>query len=124
MKESRGALTTADASRFRPVTSRRVKSSFNCHPPPASLLPSSRHPSTHPWRTSNDAHLNRGVSGPFGSTALPHVAQPSRLLYLSMNASDPEVMRQFYNRLFPWKQLFTWLNHDHGRSLDPRPPGF
>ncbi|UKZ66984.1 uncharacterized protein TrAtP1_008148 [Trichoderma atroviride] len=26
-------------------------------------------------------------------------------------ASDPEVMRSFYQRLFPWRQLFQWLNH-------------
>ncbi len=25
--------------------------------------------------------------------------------------SDPEVMRSFYQRLFPWRQLFQWLNH-------------
>jgi hypothetical protein len=32
------------------------------------------------------------------------------------DASNPEVMKTFYNRLFPWKQLFTWLNHEHGPS--------
>lgn len=32
------------------------------------------------------------------------------------DASNPEVMKTFYNRLFPWKQLFTWLNHEHGTS--------
>ncbi|KAK1783343.1 DNA primase small subunit [Copromyces sp. CBS 386.78] len=26
-------------------------------------------------------------------------------------ASDPEVMRTFYQRLFPWRYLFQWLNH-------------
>ncbi|KAG5921222.1 hypothetical protein E4U61_007001 [Claviceps capensis] len=29
----------------------------------------------------------------------------------SMKASDPEVMRSFYQRLFPWRHLFQWLNH-------------
>ncbi|KAF4126004.1 DNA primase small subunit [Geosmithia morbida] len=29
----------------------------------------------------------------------------------SMKASDPEVMRLFYQRLFPWRYLFQWLNH-------------
>lgn len=29
----------------------------------------------------------------------------------SLKASDPEVMRSFYQRLFPWRQLFQWLNH-------------
>lgn len=26
-------------------------------------------------------------------------------------ASDPEIMRSFYQRLFPWRYLFQWLNH-------------
>ncbi|PLW16705.1 hypothetical protein PCANC_20194 [Puccinia coronata f. sp. avenae] len=26
---------------------------------------------------------------------------------------DPHVMMNFYRRIFPWKQLFLWLNHDH-----------
>lgn len=30
---------------------------------------------------------------------------------LSLQASDPEVMRSFYQRLFPWRYLFQWLNH-------------
>ncbi|KAJ6781362.1 hypothetical protein PWT90_02774 [Aphanocladium album] len=29
----------------------------------------------------------------------------------ALKASDPEVMRSFYQRLFPWRQLFQWLNH-------------
>ncbi|KAK7407977.1 p48 polypeptide of DNA primase [Neonectria punicea] len=29
----------------------------------------------------------------------------------AMDASDPEVMRSFYQRLFPWRYLFQWLNH-------------
>jgi len=27
------------------------------------------------------------------------------------SASDPEVLRSFYQRLFPWRYLFQWLNH-------------
>lgn len=27
---------------------------------------------------------------------------------------NPQVMLQFYRRLLPWKQLFLWLNQDHG----------
>ncbi|KAI1475947.1 prim-pol domain-containing protein [Daldinia eschscholtzii] len=27
------------------------------------------------------------------------------------NAADPEVMRTFYQRFFPWRYLFQWLNH-------------
>ncbi|KAI0475441.1 prim-pol domain-containing protein [Xylariaceae sp. FL0804] len=26
-------------------------------------------------------------------------------------ADDPEIMRMFYQRLFPWRYLFQWLNH-------------
>ncbi|CAJ2509242.1 Uu.00g142680.m01.CDS01 [Anthostomella pinea] len=28
-----------------------------------------------------------------------------------VKASDPEIMRMFYQRLFPWRHLFQWLNH-------------
>ncbi|KEY67951.1 hypothetical protein S7711_02159 [Stachybotrys chartarum IBT 7711] len=31
--------------------------------------------------------------------------------FSTMRASDPEVMRSFYQRLFPWRQIFQWLNH-------------
>ncbi|PTB62420.1 DNA primase, small subunit [Trichoderma citrinoviride] len=37
---------------------------------------------------------------------------------LAMPASDPEVMRSFYQRLFPWRQLFQWLNHSPTPSND------
>ncbi|KAF3918398.1 hypothetical protein ABW20_dc0104848 [Dactylellina cionopaga] len=37
---------------------------------------------------------------------------------LSANPSDPEVMLQFYSRLFPWRQLFRWLNHAELPSTD------
>ncbi|KAF5699288.1 DNA primase small subunit [Fusarium globosum] len=30
---------------------------------------------------------------------------------MTLKASDPEVMRSFYQRLFPWRYLFQWLNH-------------
>ncbi|KAI6779940.1 DNA primase small subunit [Emericellopsis cladophorae] len=30
---------------------------------------------------------------------------------VNLKASDPEIMRQFYQRLFPWRLLFQWLNH-------------
>jgi DNA primase small subunit len=26
-------------------------------------------------------------------------------------ASDPDLLRIFYQRLFPWRYLFQWLNH-------------
>lgn len=28
-----------------------------------------------------------------------------------MSASDPELLKSFYQRLFPWRYLFQWLNH-------------
>ncbi|KAM7185160.1 eukaryotic and archaeal DNA primase small subunit [Naviculisporaceae sp. PSN 640] len=30
---------------------------------------------------------------------------------VALKASDPELMRSFYQRLFPWRYLFQWLNH-------------
>ncbi|RYP71376.1 hypothetical protein DL771_004864 [Monosporascus sp. 5C6A] len=30
---------------------------------------------------------------------------------LSLKASDPELLRMFYQRLFPWRYHFQWLNH-------------
>ncbi|KJZ76744.1 DNA primase small subunit [Hirsutella minnesotensis 3608] len=47
------------------------------------------------------------------SSSPPRMPSPSDLQ--SLKASDPEVMRSFYQRLFPWRQLFYWLNH----SLTP-----
>ncbi|RDW84923.1 DNA primase [Coleophoma cylindrospora] len=29
----------------------------------------------------------------------------------ALGASDQDVMREFYKRLFPWRNLFQWLNH-------------
>ncbi|KAH6653066.1 hypothetical protein BKA67DRAFT_659709 [Truncatella angustata] len=36
----------------------------------------------------------------------------------STSNSDPELMRTFYQRLFPWRQLFQWLNHSPVASND------
>jgi len=36
----------------------------------------------------------------------------------SARPSDPEVMRSFYQRLFPWRYLFQWLNHSPIPSND------
>ncbi|KAF7562425.1 hypothetical protein G7046_g1697 [Stylonectria norvegica] len=36
----------------------------------------------------------------------------------AMRASDPEVMRSFYQRLFPWRYLFQWLNHSPTPTKD------
>ena len=35
-----------------------------------------------------------------------------------MKASDPEIMRSFYQRLFPWRYLFQWLNHSPSPTAD------
>ncbi|PHH81816.1 hypothetical protein CDD82_7801 [Ophiocordyceps australis] len=49
-------------------------------------------------------------SAPAGESSSPaRGALP--LGVLDMEASDPEVMRSFYQRLFPWRHLFQWLNH-------------
>lgn len=33
-------------------------------------------------------------------------------------SSDPEALRSFYQRLFPWRHLFQWLNHSPTPSAD------
>ncbi|KAH8840480.1 hypothetical protein MCOR27_006467 [Pyricularia oryzae] len=47
-------------------------------------------------------------------------AAPSSSFNLSstLHASDPEVMRSFYQRLFPWRYLFQWLNHSPNPTND------
>lgn len=35
-----------------------------------------------------------------------------------LKASDPMVMRSFYQRLFPWRYLFQWLNHSPTPTTD------
>lgn len=32
------------------------------------------------------------------------------------DVSSPEVMQTFYKRLYPFKSIFTWLNHQHAPS--------
>jgi DNA primase small subunit len=49
-------------------------------------------------------------SPPPTSSAAP-VAQAEKF-------SDPQMMLQFYSRLFPFRQLFQWLNHGIKPSLD------
>lgn len=50
-------------------------------------------------------------SSPEESASPVHIGPTSR-------ASDPEVMRSFYQRLFPWRYLFQWLNHSPTPSTD------
>ncbi|TDZ53322.1 DNA primase small subunit [Colletotrichum trifolii] len=46
------------------------------------------------------------------SSRSPEMATPpSPTDIAGLKASDPEVMRSFYQRLFPWRYLFQWLNH-------------
>jgi DNA primase small subunit len=47
-----------------------------------------------------------------------YVAKRSRNFGPGAKASDPEVMRSFYQRLFPWRYLFQWLNHSPIPSND------
>ncbi|KAK0725442.1 DNA primase small subunit [Lasiosphaeris hirsuta] len=35
-----------------------------------------------------------------------------------LTASDPALLRSFYQRLFPWRYLFQWLNHSPTPTLD------
>ncbi len=33
---------------------------------------------------------------------------------MDIDASDPQVTLSFYKRLYPFKQIFQWLNHNQG----------
>ncbi|KIN00816.1 hypothetical protein OIDMADRAFT_123127 [Oidiodendron maius Zn] len=46
--------------------------------------------------------------------------EPSSPIHIGplSRASDPEVMRSFYQRLFPWRYLFQWLNHSPTPTTD------
>jgi len=41
-----------------------------------------------------------------------------RKVAASARYSDPEVMRAFYQRLFPFRYLFQWLNHSASPTSD------
>lgn len=46
------------------------------------------------------------------NTAAVKPSSPAPIaLNAESSASDIDVMRSFYQRLFPWRQLFQWLNH-------------
>jgi len=39
--------------------------------------------------------------------------------------SNPMVMKNYYNKLLPWKAMFIWLNQGHGELslvFSPLPP--
>jgi DNA primase small subunit len=48
---------------------------------------------------------------------LDHYTNSSRTGPVS-RGSDPEIMKSFYQRLFPWRYLFQWLNHSPTPSND------
>ncbi|RCI11434.1 hypothetical protein L249_7528 [Ophiocordyceps polyrhachis-furcata BCC 54312] len=52
----------------------------------------------------------------FPSSSAP--AAPAPAAENPLRASDPQVMRSFYQRLFPWRQLFLWLNHSPSPTND------
>jgi DNA primase small subunit len=51
------------------------------------------------------------------SSSLPQAAK-APLPTSSNGAADPETMRAFYQRLFPFRHLFQWLNHSALESND------
>jgi len=60
--------------------------------------------------SSDDEFLSSAA--PQAKIASSPQAPPSPIkISASARASDPEVMRSFYQRLFPWRYLFQWLNH-------------
>ncbi|KAJ8064131.1 hypothetical protein OCU04_007966 [Sclerotinia nivalis] len=60
---------------------------------------------------STNAKEEKASSSPEAPASPVHIGPSSR-------ASDPEVMRSFYQRLFPWRHLFQWLNHSPTPSTD------
>ncbi|TGO16832.1 hypothetical protein BTUL_0023g00050 [Botrytis tulipae] len=60
---------------------------------------------------STNAKEEKLSSSPEASASPVNIGPASR-------ASDPEVMRSFYQRLFPWRHLFQWLNHSPTPSTD------
>lgn len=52
-----------------------------------------------------------------GSSSPPH-QPPTLAAQGALEASDPEVMRMFYQRLFPWRNFFQWLNHSPTTTND------
>ncbi|KAH8590800.1 hypothetical protein B0O99DRAFT_691115 [Bisporella sp. PMI_857] len=61
--------------------------------------------------SSNAQNIKVSSSPEASSSPIPPGGPLSR-------ASDPEVMRSFYQRLFPWRYLFQWLNHSPTPSTD------
>ena len=49
--------------------------------------------------------------GDFEGPIVPDTAPTAMNLDIESKPSDENVMRLFYQRLFPWRQLFQWLNH-------------
>lgn len=49
--------------------------------------------------------------GDFDGPIVPDTAATAMNLDIESKPSDENVMRLFYQRLFPWRQLFQWLNH-------------
>jgi DNA primase small subunit len=46
------------------------------------------------------------------------ITDDTRLIKSKSAFSDPEIMRAFYQRLFPFRYLFQWLNHSPSPSTD------
>lgn len=63
--------------------------------------------------TNNNSNNNNKPSSPPTGSAAPSSPPPAAAAAgpTSLRSSDPELMRTFYQRLFPWRHLFQWLNH-------------
>ncbi|EFP94611.2 uncharacterized protein PGTG_20567 [Puccinia graminis f. sp. tritici CRL 75-36-700-3] len=57
-----------------------------------------------------DDEMDVDDAGPLGPEEYRHLAQYDDPW---SDLKDPHVMMNFYRRIFPWKQLFLWLNQDH-----------
>lgn len=56
--------------------------------------------------------------GDFEGPIVPDTAPTAMNLDIESKPSDENVMRLFYQRLFPWRQLFQWLNHSPAPTND------
>ncbi|CAG8954350.1 hypothetical protein HYFRA_00005974 [Hymenoscyphus fraxineus] len=67
---------------------------------------------------SDDEFASSNIKETKVSSSPPEVpSSPVNIGTLS-RATDTDVMRAFYQRLFPWRSLFQWLNHSPTPSTD------
>ncbi|KAM7185148.1 eukaryotic and archaeal DNA primase small subunit [Rhypophila sp. PSN 637] len=59
----------------------------------------------------DDEYPNSAAPAKKEISSSPYLSSSPPGAGVAVQGSDPEVMRAFYQRLFPWRYLFQWLNH-------------